>query len=420
MRVFLGPGNCYMRKYIVTYLMVIFLSAGSAKAQNADRPEKVKPRVFALNPDKLVEAKTRLAKGDVDLRPAMKKLRADAEEALQVKPVSVMDKTLTPPSGDKHDYMSFGPYWWPDPKKKDGLPYIRRDGERNPEARTNASDRPAMERMVEAVETLALAYYFTEEEKYAQHAAQLLRVWFLRPETKMNPNLNFGQAIPGRTQGRGIGIIDTTKLIRIVDAVGLLQTSPSWTRNDQKQITAWFDAYLIWLRTSKHGKDEDRTKNNHATWYDAQVASFAMFVGKDSLAKQVLEKVKKRRIETQIAPDGRQRYELTRTKSFGYSAGNLIGFFTLASLGERVGVDLWHYQSTDGRSIRKALDYLAPYADPHKKWPYQQISTLKRSRLFSLLRRGSIVYDDPEYEALIRKLPQSDIDADRAQLLYCR
>ena len=145
-----------------------------------------------------------------------------------------------------------------------------------------------------------------------------------------------------------------------------------------------------------------------------------MFVGKDGLAKQVLETVKKRRIDTQIEPDGRQRHELARTKSFGYSAGNLDGFFTLASLGERVGVDLWHYQSAEGRSIRKALDFLAPYADPHKKWPYKQISTLKRSRLFSLLRRGTIVYDDPEYEALIRKLPQSDIDANRVHLLYPR
>ena len=236
----------------------------------------------------------------------------------------------------------------------------------------------------------------------------------------MNPNLNFGQAIPGRTQGRGIGIIDTTRLIRIVDAVGLIQNSPSWTAKDQKQMAARFDAKLIGLRTSKPGKYEDRTKNNHATWYDAQVASFAMFVGKDGLAKQVLETVKKRRIDTQIAPDGRQRHELARTKSFGYSAGNLDGFFTLASLGERVGVDLWHYQSAEGRSIRKALDFLAPYADPHKKWPYKQISTLKRSRLFSLLRRGTIVYDDPEYEALIRKLPQSDIDANRVHLLYPR
>jgi hypothetical protein len=29
--------------------------------------------------------------------------------------------------------MSLAPYWWPDPKSPNGLPYIRRDGERNPE-----------------------------------------------------------------------------------------------------------------------------------------------------------------------------------------------------------------------------------------------------------------------------------------------
>jgi len=409
-----------MRKYIITYLVAVFLSVGGTKAQNVIRSQKVRPRVFALDPDKLVKAKTQLANRNVDLQAALNKLRMDAERALQVKPASVMDKTLTPPSGDKHDYMSFGPYWWPDPKKKDGLPYIRRDGEVNPEARTHTSDPPALGRIVEAVDTLALAYYFTGEEKYARHAAQLLRVWFLDPQTKMNPNLNFGQAIPGRTQGRGIGIIDTTRFIRIVDAVGLIQTSASWTANDQKQMTAWFEGYLTWLRTSKLGKDEDRTKNNHATWYDAQVASFALFVGNDDLAKQVLEAVKKRRIDTQIEPDGRQRHELARTKSFGYSVMNLNGFFTLASLGERVGVDVWHYQSDDGRSIRKALDFLAPYADRHRSWPYKQISTLNRSRLFSLLRRGAIAYENPGYETLSRKLPRSDIAADRACLLYPR
>ena len=165
-----------MRTPIAIYLVVVFISFGHAKAQNVTRAAEVSPRVFGLNPARLVEAKTRLTRGDADLEAALKTLQSEAEEALQVKPVSVMAKTLTPPSGDKHDYLSFGPYWWPDPKKKDGLPYIRRDGQVNPEARANTSDRPALGRMVEAVDTLALAYYFTPAETYARHAAQLLRV----------------------------------------------------------------------------------------------------------------------------------------------------------------------------------------------------------------------------------------------------
>src|SRR5438034_4836905 len=44
-----------------------------------------------------------------------------------------VQKDATPTSGDKHDYMSQAPYFWPNPDATHHLPYIRRDGERNAE-----------------------------------------------------------------------------------------------------------------------------------------------------------------------------------------------------------------------------------------------------------------------------------------------
>ena len=378
------------------------------------------PRVFCLDPVRLAWSRARIARGDNSLAPAIEKLRLEADAALKKGPFSVMDKKLVPPSGDKHDYMSLGPYWWPDPAKSDGLPYIRRDGRVNPESRTDDTDRPAFGRMTSAVETLALAWYFTDHEPYAAQASRLLGVWFLDPATKMNPNLQFGQAIPGRVKGRDIGIIDTARLTRIVDSVGLLASSKAWTPEDHRAMLAWCSAYLDWLRTSSHGRGEEKKHNNHGTWYDAQVASLALFTGREDLARSILEKAKLRRIDKHIEPDGRQPHELVRTKSLGYSTGNLDGLFSVAIMGQKLGIDLWSYQSADGRSLRKALDFLGPYADRRKKWPYEQISDFQPARLFSLLRRGAIAYDDNRYEDLIKKIPPRDIAAARTQLLWPR
>lgn len=426
----------FQKTLVIVILVCWLLSPVSAQktrspvrdgqVQDINMTGKELPRVFCLSPVKLARSKARVisnplgdaSRRDELLRPAVERLQTEADEALKAGPFSVMDKTLIPPSGDKHDYMSLGPYWWPDPKKSDGLPYIRRDGQVNPEARTDETDRPAFGRMTSAVETLALAWYFTDHQPYAAHAAELLRVWFLDRATRMNPNLQFGQAIPGRTQGRDIGIIDTARLTRIVDAVGLLESSDAWTAKDRHAMRDWCGEYLKWLRTSSHGLGEEKKLNNHGTWYDAQVVSLALFTGQNDLARTILEQVKTRRIDKHIQPDGRQPLELARTKSLGYSAMNLDGFFQLATMGEKLGVDLWHYESRDGRSIRKALDFLASYTNTKDKWPYKQIVPFKPAGLFSLLRRGSIAYNDSKYEAAIKKIPLKDIIAGHTKLLW--
>jgi len=175
---------CTSKKALVIVILVCCLP-GPASAQNINISYKDKelPRVFCLNPVKLATSKSRVISGDKSLRPAMESLRTEADEALKAGHFSVMDKKLPPPSGDKHDYMSFGPYWWPDPKKTHGLPYIRRDGQVNPEARTVETDRVALGSMTSAVETLALAWYFTEHQPLAEPA-------FVKP-CKGHPPLPF-------------------------------------------------------------------------------------------------------------------------------------------------------------------------------------------------------------------------------------
>jgi hypothetical protein len=291
-------------------------------------------------------------------------------------PFSVMDKKRTPPRGDKHDYLSMGPYWWPDTTKADGLPYIRRDGEINPETRGEYVDTDSKNKLFSNVETFGWAYYFSGEKKYAEKAVELLETWFVNPETKMNPNLNFAQGIPGICDGRGIGIIDWAGINKLVSTIQILDAAGELSPNTKTQLFIWFEEYLDWLLNSEYGIDEDDYFNNHGTWYDMQTVGIEMMLGKTKHAKNRLEKVKTKRIATQIEPDGSQPHELARTKSLGYSTMNLRGFILLANLAGNVGVDLWNFETEDGRSIKQAIEFLLPFAQGKKTWKHIQLGDI--------------------------------------------
>jgi hypothetical protein len=331
-------------------------------------------------------------------------LKADAEKALAVTRFSVVDKAPTPPSGDKHDYMSQAPYFWPDPSKPNGLPYIRKDGERNPEI-NKITDHRAIDGLVSNTQTLGLAFYFSGDERYAAKAASLLRAFFLDPATRMKPNLEYAQFIPGVNTGRGIGLIETRGLTRVVDAIGLIEGSQAWTVEDGGGVKQWYADFLKWMQESRNGKDESNAKNNHGTYYDLQVVSYALLLDRPTLAREVLEQAKQKRIAVQIEPDGRMPLELARTNAWSYSAGNLDGLTELATLGDRAGVDLWHVETPDGRSIKKAILYLAPFAFGDKKWDAQQINGFNGQALYGVLRRAAPHYKDDEVGRAAARVP---------------
>ncbi len=338
---------------------------------------------------------------------AQKHSRADA--ALRMKPTSVVDKKLTPPSGDKHDYLSLAPYFWPDKSKPNGKPYLRRDGKVNPESRNESSDHHRMSKTLSAIDTLGDAFQETGHESYAKKAAELLHHWFLDPNTRMNPNLNFAQGVPGIVDGRCFGIIEGRAFIKAGYASQRILKSPSWNEQNHQAIEKWLGSYLDWLLTSPLGKEEGATFNNHASGYDAQVAEIAWFLGNKELVKRVAEEAKTKRIAAQIQPDGSQPHELKRTKSLGYCALNLSFLFDLAGIAEKVDVDLWHFQTKDGRSLEKALDFLAPYLGPDaKKWPHKQISKPPYSRFAALYAKAAKIYQSPRYTELAEYLKKKD------------
>lgn len=261
-----------------------------------------------------------------------------------------------------------------------------------------------MSKMSSAVRALALGYYLIGNEDYAARAALLLRTWFLDSATKMNPNLEFAQAIRGVNTGRGIGIIESRGLTDVVDGVGLLEGSKNWAATDDTGLRQWFSGFLNWLQTSQNGKDESNAKNNHGSFYDVQVVDYALFVGKREVAEDVARKAGQKRIAVQIEPDGKQPLELARTKSFSYSVFNLRALTDLSRLSEQVGVDLWHFETKDGRSIRRALDFLTPYAIAEKQWPYKEIDGFHPEDLAGPLLEAASVFKDSKYRADAEKL----------------
>lgn len=363
-------------------------------------------RVFGLPPGALATARTvaRTREGQA----ALKHLLAEADKALKVAPLSVMEKPQAPASGDKHDYASQAVYFWPNPKTPDGLPYIRKDGQHNPEAEGANDDSARFDKMAKTAETLGLAYALTRREDYAAHAARLLRVWFLDPATRMNPNCDYGQCVPGLHEGRGTSVIESRAIVPAMDAAGLLEGSRAWTKADRDGFAAWTGAFLTWMQTSPLGQKEAAAPNNHGTFCEEQIAHLALFAGRPEVAKQLLESAKEKRIGRQIEPDGSQPLELARADSFGYSRFNVEALAELAILGQHVGVDLWHYQAPNGASLRKAFDFILPYAeDPAKPWPYEHGKKADRD-LGRVLLWFSAVFAEPRYVQALKKIPNRE------------
>jgi len=373
------------------------------------------PRVFCADPQALAAAKVEFATMDPALRPAFTRLLDEANKTLDAKPKSVMDKKQLPPSGDRHDYISQAPYFWKDTNSPAGK-YVRHDGERNPESGED-SDAGRLANVCSSVSTLALAYYFTDDEKYAKKAAELLRIFFLDADTKMNPNLNYGQGIPGEVEGRPAGLISARGLVDMMDALGLLDKSDSWTIADRQAMRGWLEQYFKWLTTSDIGLGELKAKNNHGTYCVDQAASIAMYLGKLDYARNLILQATNR-IDNQIDKDGRQPLELTRTKSFSYSSFNLRALIDLASLGQNAGIDLWHYKSPKGVGIYDAVAYMAPYADAKKQWPNEQIHGYDHTPLTDVLLRAGAVYPETNILSAVQYFSYKEIVPIRCRLLF--
>jgi len=327
-----------------------------------------------------------------------------ANQYLLEKPITIAASGNPSSAGGPHDFSSEGDYWWPDPKNPNG-PYVQRDGMTNPDNFT--AHRQYLMRLSVQVPALTAAWMITRDDRYAIHAAKHLRAWFCDDRTRMNPNLQYAQAIHGRVTGRGTGIIDTIHLVEVARSIEILKNSKALTPADLKTITQWFIDYLKWMTTHPYGLEERDAKNNHGTCWVMQIAAFARLTGDTQLMQYCCNRYKTVLLPDQMAGDGSFPLEMKRTKPYGYSLFNLEAMATICQILSTPKDNLWTFDLADGRGMRRAMDFMSPFIRNKKTWslPIDVMYDLYWPMRQNSLLFAGLAFGKPDYIELWKALP---------------
>ena len=342
-------------------------------------------------------------------------LFTEANGLLNEAPLTITAYPAERSAGGLHDFYSEGPYWWPNPDDPDG-PYIRRDGVWNHDKFSKHNE--AIRKFCYAVPTLLVAYQLSGDEKYAQHAVKHLQAWFVDAETKMNPNLLYGQAIKGIVTGRGIGLIGMVPMIEVALSIDQLRNSGFLQGKELQEIVDWFDQFATWMTTHQYGIDERDNGNNHSTWWGAQIAAYSIATQRTDLMETAQQQFKKY-LPLQMEKDGRFPEELARTRPYHYTIYNLEAWTALAILGSTQEEDLWNYQGETG-SLKAAIDYFVPYMHDISTWelPPDVQGFEDQPRQTNFLLFAAQGYEDESLLDLWRKLENEKLSKNWHLLLY--
>ena len=293
---------------------------------------------------------------------------AQADNCLKQGPVAVTQKTKCI-SGDPHNFESLSIYWWPDPQNPNG-PYVCKDGYFNPEYKEYDYER--LLTLIKNLTFLGKAFFLTYNEMYFDAFCRQLDVWFIDSATRMNPNFEYGQFIPGRNQNKGnsSGIIDAYNFIDIFEGIRLVESVRGIGRKRMKALRAWFDDFADWMRTSELGQRESQTSNNHSIAYDTTLYAIAQFTRSKGEQKKLVSQFYERRLAKQIDDEGKMKEELKRTKALSYSVYNLTHIIDLMALMKADGREL----DIEGlKRIQKSVHFLDNTTLSRSNFPYQEV-----------------------------------------------
>jgi len=254
--------------------------------------------------------------------------------------------------------------------------------------------------MSQAVLTLGMAAERWPKAGCAARGGEVVRVWFLRSATRMNPHLEYGQAVRGRNTGPGAGIIDKRDLIYAVEEIRLLESRQEFMAAEREGLRDWFRQYARWLTTSKIGLAEKNSGDNYANWWSAQVVAYVRYCGEEPMRRMVYAHFRNTLVPQQIRADGSAPREESRTRSLSYSAFSLDALAVVC-----------HYAALDGENLlaagnfAEARRYLTPFALNPSSWKkLQVISFAAADHFFPLLAGDKASYAQLPPAADVRRL----------------
>lgn len=352
-------------------------------------------RLIAWDRDSLDLTRSKWRANEPDIAAAKSSCLYQATLALSHGPYSVVYKEVLPPSLDLHDFLSYGSYWWPDPNSPTGLPWIPKDGMINP---ANAIDLDQLYPLISDLNYLGLAYYFTDDEVFAQHAAHLLRVFFIDADTRMNPRCLYAELIPGVSTGACDVVSFGYASRSVLDAAAILERSPHWTSADRSALVMWMAQFLLFCETHPKGLVQFNEPSNHGSNFDWATAAMSLYIGNPDRCRSHLLHYLNQRMNGQIAPDGSNPLEMLRADNFLYHRYNLEIIMWMGALADRApDLDLWSYQLPDGRGPRLACDFITPYLSGELEWPFWPGTPFQISWIhnYIALRMAAVGWSDP-------------------------
>ncbi|MBN1302082.1 MAG: alginate lyase family protein [Melioribacteraceae bacterium] len=354
--------------------------------------------------DDMTGLKTALVNGETYYLGNAGKIKKLAESFMNEEPFTIVSSVRPDICSDPHNYISEGPYWWPDPEDPDAA-FIRKDGIRNPDRFQDHKN--LLLKMYVAVSALSFAAYLYDDMRYANKAVEFIDTWFNNPETRMNPNLKYAQLIRNKPVVRGVGIIETHRFTLLTEAFNFLYITGYWRDESALKTKNWFRDFLHWLKESEYGLDEKLRGNNHSSWYAAQIAVYSFFTGDSSGIGGLFDYSRHFLIDNQIESNGAQPLEEIRTLSLNYSSFNLSALLTLSAALKKYGYNLYNYSNPQNASLETAISYLTPFLEEPGKWNKIQIKPVSEDAPAYLAFAG-LLKDDQNYLDLYLRIKNED------------